>query len=77
MLLVYELTNTLVGYPHVGSLKSMSILWLFMTKNLLKPTNILFNLKEHDKDDVMTIRQVYSARYAYNKSYRGGKTEMK
>ena len=39
-------------------------MFIDMTKTLLKLTNILFILKEHDKDKVTTIRQVYTTRHA-------------
>jgi len=47
-----------------------------MTKSLMKPKNILLTLKEHNGDNVTTIRQVYSAKYAYKRSQRGSRTEM-
>jgi len=47
-----------------------------MTKNQVKPTNILLTLKEKDECNVTTLKQVYNARYRYKRSVRGSRTEL-
>ncbi|XP_014511816.2 protein FAR-RED ELONGATED HYPOCOTYL 3-like [Vigna radiata var. radiata] len=73
----HELVETLVGHPYAGRLNAaeQSIL-IDMTKSQVKPANILLTLKEHNEDNVTTIKQIYNARYTYKRSLRGSRTEM-
>ncbi|XP_022642740.1 PKS-NRPS hybrid synthetase CHGG_01239-like [Vigna radiata var. radiata] len=73
----HELAETLVGHPYAGRLNAaeQSIL-IDMTKSQVKPANILLTLKEHNEDNVTTIKQIYNARYTYKRSLRGSRTEM-
>ncbi|XP_014492146.1 uncharacterized protein LOC106754622 [Vigna radiata var. radiata] len=73
----HELAETLVGHPYAGRLNAIeqSIL-IDMTKSQVKPSNILLTLKEHNEDNVTTIKQIYSARYTYKRSLRESRTEM-
>lgn len=45
-----------------------------LTKNMVKPRDILLTLKDHDQD--ITIKQVYNARQAFRVSQKGPITEM-
>ncbi|XP_052730036.1 uncharacterized protein LOC128195724 [Vigna angularis] len=73
----HELAETLVGHPFAGRLNAaeQSIL-VDMTNSQVKPSNILLTLKEHNEDNVTTIKQIYNARYTYKRSLRGSRTEM-
>ncbi|XP_014489800.1 uncharacterized protein LOC106752603 [Vigna radiata var. radiata] len=73
----HELTETLVGHPFAGRLNAaeQSIL-VDMTKSQVKFSNILLTLKEHNENDVTTIKQMYNVRYTNKRSLRGSRTEM-
>ncbi|XP_047170166.1 uncharacterized protein LOC124838575 [Vigna umbellata] len=73
----HELAETLVGHPFAGRLNvvEQSIL-VDMTNSLVKSSNILLTLKEHNEDNVTTIKQIYNARYTYKRSLKGSRTEM-
>jgi len=59
VLLGCELTETLVGHPYDGKLKSNEQFMLVdMTKSLVTSSNILLTLKEKNEDNVTTIKQV-------------------
>ncbi|XP_004512852.1 uncharacterized protein [Cicer arietinum] len=47
-----------------------------MTKNMIKPRNILMTINDHNVTSLTTIKQVYNARQAYRSSLRGNRTEM-
>ena len=47
-----------------------------MTKNLIKPKNILLELKGKREDNLTVAKQVYNARHRNNRSIRGTRTEM-
>ncbi|XP_004515102.1 uncharacterized protein [Cicer arietinum] len=47
-----------------------------MTKNFVKPKNILMTLMDHNVESLTTKKQVYNARQAYRSSLRGNRTEM-
>ena len=47
-----------------------------MTKNMVKPKNILLKLKEHNDKNVTTIRQMYTAKITCQRSLRGPRIEM-
>jgi len=73
----HDLAETLVGHPYAGRLKpDEHALVVDMTKSLMKPSNILLTLKENNKDNVTTIKQLYNARYTYKRSVRGSRTEL-
>ena len=64
----HDLYNTLVGHPYAGKLKANEHSMLVdMTKSLVKLGNILRTLKENNEDNMTTIKQVYNARYSYNR----------
>ena len=73
----HDLVETLVGHPYAGRLKPDEYaLVVDMTKILVKSSNILLTLKENNKDNVTTIKKLYSARYTYKRSVRGSRTEL-
>ncbi|XP_024628739.1 protein FAR1-RELATED SEQUENCE 5-like [Medicago truncatula] len=47
-----------------------------MTKSLTVPRNILTNLKQNNKENVTTIKQVYNVRTRWRKGERGNMTEL-
>ncbi|KAJ1439897.1 MULE transposase domain [Sesbania bispinosa] len=47
-----------------------------MTKNMVKPRNILLTLKDHNKDNVTTIKQIYNAQHAFRSALWGPRTEL-
>jgi len=60
----HDLSQTLIGHPFVRRLKSTKhSLFFYMIKNQVKSANILLTLKENNKYNVTTIKQVYNARY--------------
>ncbi|XP_068487177.1 uncharacterized protein [Phaseolus vulgaris] len=72
----HDLYDTLVGHPYAGRLKTNEHSMLVdMTKNMVKPGNILRTLKENNEDNMTTIKQIYIARYSYKRSVRGPRTE--
>lgn len=73
----HELADTLVGDAYVGCLSVQErSLVEDMTKSLVKPRNILIKLKEYNKDNRTTIKQVYNARQKIRITRRGPRTEM-
>jgi len=73
----HDMSHTLVGHPFVGRLKSSEqSLLVDMSKNQVKPTNILLTLKENSECNVTMIKQVYNARYTYKRSLRGSRIEL-
>jgi len=73
----HDLAETLVGHPYAGRLKpDEHALVVDMTKSLMKPSNILLILKENNKGNVTTIKQLYNERYTYKRSIRGSRTEL-
>ena len=65
----HDLSDTLVGHPFASRLKSNEqSLLVDMTKSQVKPANILLTLKEKDKCNVTTMKQVYNVRYMYERS---------
>jgi len=58
-----EMAETLVGHTYVGKLKlNEHFKVVDMTKSLVRSTNILFTLKENNKDNVTItkIKQVFN-----------------
>ena len=47
-----------------------------MTKSMIKPTNILLTLKEHNANSSTKMKQVYNARYTYHSSIRDNNSKM-
>ncbi|XP_004489620.1 uncharacterized protein [Cicer arietinum] len=47
-----------------------------MTKNFVKPKDILMTLSDHNIESLTTIKQVYNARQAYRSSLRDNRTEI-
>jgi len=73
----HDLTETLVGHLYAGRLRpDEHVLVVDMRKSLVKPSNILLTLKENNKNNVTTIKQLYNARYTYKRSVRGSRTEL-
>ena len=73
----HALSHTLVGHPYAGRLKKDGHeLVVNMTKSQVKSANISLTLKEKNAHNVTTIKQLYNARYTYNRSVRGPRTEM-
>ncbi|XP_027906868.1 PKS-NRPS hybrid synthetase CHGG_01239-like isoform X1 [Vigna unguiculata] len=68
----HELEETLVGHPYAGRLSAEEkSLVDDMTKNMMKPKDILLTLKDYNMDNVTTIKQIYNARHAYRSSQKG------
>ncbi|KAJ1411502.1 protein FAR-RED ELONGATED HYPOCOTYL 3-like [Sesbania bispinosa] len=73
----HEVAENLEGHAYAGRLNFDELsLVNDMTKNMVKPRNILLTLKEHNKDNVTTIKQIYNARQACRTSLRGPRTEL-
>lgn len=73
----HELAETLSGHSYVGRLSNEEkSLVDDMTKNMVKPRNILLTLKDRNVESLTTIKHVYNARQAYRSSIRGNRTEM-
>ncbi|XP_052726205.1 uncharacterized protein LOC108332571 [Vigna angularis] len=73
----HELAETLVGHPYAGRLNtSEKSLLVDMIKSKVTPANILLTLKQNNDRNVTTIKQIYNARHAYNRSLRGSRTEL-
>jgi len=71
----HALSHTLVGHPYAGRLKKDEHeLVVNMTKNQVRPANILLTLKEKNVHNVTTIKQLYNVRYTYKRSVRGLRT---
>ncbi|KAK7393758.1 hypothetical protein VNO78_22322 [Psophocarpus tetragonolobus] len=68
----HELEETLVGHPYAGRLSAEEkSLVDEMTKKMMTPKEILLTLKDHNMDNVTTIKQIYNARQAYRSSQKG------
>jgi hypothetical protein len=68
----HERAVTLIGHPYPRRLKpDEKTVVADMTKNNVKPGNILLALKEHDPHNVSIIQTIYNERYSYHKSIRG------
>ncbi|KAJ1439532.1 PKS-NRPS hybrid synthetase [Sesbania bispinosa] len=73
----HEVAENLEGHAYAGRLNVDELsLVNDMTKNMVKPRNILLTLKEHNKDNVTTIKQIYNAPEACRTSLRGPRTEL-
>ncbi|XP_004500027.1 uncharacterized protein [Cicer arietinum] len=73
----HELAKKLTGHAFLGRLSQEEKVVLGdMTKNMIKPRNILMTIKDHNVTSLTTIKQVYNARQAYRSSLRGNRTEM-
>ena len=73
----HPLSVNMQGHPYAGRLNEKEKTLLGdMTKSLVKPKNILLTLKEHNENNVTTIKQVYNVRYAYRTKTRGSCTEL-
>jgi len=73
----HDLAEILVGHPYAGRLSvEENAMVEDMTKNSLKPRNILLTMKEKNEKNVTMIKQVYNAMNVHRRSQRGHKTEM-
>ncbi|XP_004506467.1 PKS-NRPS hybrid synthetase cheA-like [Cicer arietinum] len=73
----HELAKKLTGHAFLGRLSQEEKVVLGdMTKNMIKPRNILMTIKDHNVTSLTTIKQVYNVRQAYRSSLRGNRTEM-
>jgi len=73
----HDLAKTLVGHPYAERLRpDEHALVVDMTKRQVKSSNILLTLKENNKDNVTTIKQLYDVIYTYKRSLRGSRTEL-
>ncbi|KAJ1434374.1 MULE transposase domain [Sesbania bispinosa] len=72
-----NVTENLEGHAYASRLTTDELSLLNdMTKNMVKPRNILLTLKDHNKDNVTTIKQIYNARQAFRSALRGPRTEL-
>ncbi|KAJ1385327.1 OTU domain [Sesbania bispinosa] len=73
----HEVAENLEGHAYAGHLNVDELsLVNDMTQNMVKPRNISLTLKEHNKDNVTTIKQIYNARQSCQTSLRGPRTEL-
>ncbi|XP_020216699.1 PKS-NRPS hybrid synthetase CHGG_01239 [Cajanus cajan] len=73
----HDLAETLVGHSYAGRLSAEEkSLVGEMTKNMVKPRNILLTLKDRNVHNLSTIRHIYNYRQAYRSSMKGSRTEM-
>ena len=73
----HEMAKSFVGHPYAGRLsKDEKILVADMTKFMVKPRNILLELKERNANSYTTIKQIYNAKNAYCSSIRKSNTKM-
>ncbi|KAJ1375375.1 MULE transposase domain [Sesbania bispinosa] len=73
----HDVAENLEGHAYAGRLTTNELSLLNdMTKNMVKPRNILLTLKDHNKDNVTTIKQIYNARQAFRSALRGPRTEF-
>ncbi|XP_004516717.1 uncharacterized protein [Cicer arietinum] len=73
----HKLAKKLTGHSFLGRLSQDEKNVLGdMTKNFVKPKNILMTLRDHNVESLTTIKQVYNARQAYRSSLIGNRTEM-
>ncbi|XP_073225793.1 uncharacterized protein [Cicer arietinum] len=67
----HKLAKKLIGHAFLGRLSHEEKIVLGdMTKNMIKPRNILMTIKDHNVTSLTTIKQVYNARQAYRSSLR-------
>jgi len=72
-----KVSETLLGYVHVGCLSSEEKTMLSqMTKNMVKPSQILLTIKDQDHKNVTTIKIVYNERQRYQREQRGPISEV-
>ncbi|KAJ1420153.1 protein FAR1-RELATED SEQUENCE 5-like [Sesbania bispinosa] len=73
----HDVAENLEGHAYAGRLTTDELSLLNdMTKNMVKPRNILLTLKDHNKDNVTTIKQIYNARRTFRSALRGPWTEL-
>jgi alpha-glucosidase len=73
----HERAKVLVGHPYPARLNpDEKQVVANLTKNLVKQSNILLALKDHDPGNLSTLKTVYNERYKYRRSIRGDRTEM-
>ncbi|KAL2323773.1 hypothetical protein Fmac_028152 [Flemingia macrophylla] len=73
----HDLAETLVGHPYAGRLSAEEkSLVDDLTKNMVKPKDILLTLKDHNVDNVTSIKQIYNARQAYRSSQKGSEMQQ-
>ena len=73
----HERAETLVGHAYPGRLTiEEKSLVEDMTKNMVKPKNILLTLKDHNQGNLTTIKHIYNVRQAYRASQKGPRTEL-
>lgn len=71
------LSDDLKGHPYLGRLNpDEKTLLQDMTLGLVKPSKILGTIKEHNKESMTSLKQVYNYRQAYRRLRRGDRTEM-
>jgi len=65
----HDLAETLVGHPYARRLSvEENAMVKDMTKTSVKPKNILLIMKERNKKNVMTIKQVYNEMIVHRRS---------
>ncbi len=73
----HQLAETLLGHSYVGRLSEEEKKLVHeMTRNNVKPRNVLLTVKGRDKENLSTIRHIYNERQRYRSSQRGPRTEM-
>jgi hypothetical protein len=73
----HNLSSLLNGHPFFGRLSHEEKNLLGdMTKNMVKPRNILMTFRDHNVESLTTIKQIYNARQSYRSSIKGNRTEM-
>ncbi|GAU25032.1 hypothetical protein TSUD_155060 [Trifolium subterraneum] len=73
----HDLSNLLTGHSFLGRLShDEKNLLGDMTKNMVKPRNILMTFRDHNEESLTTIKKIYNARQAYRSSIRGNRTKM-
>ncbi|XP_038699631.1 PKS-NRPS hybrid synthetase CHGG_01239-like [Tripterygium wilfordii] len=65
------------GHSYVGKLSTTeNEILVDMSKNLVKPRNILYTLKNKDPDNVSTIKTIYNARQKFRTAEKAGKSQI-
>ncbi|XP_038695464.1 uncharacterized protein LOC119992742 [Tripterygium wilfordii] len=65
------------GHSYVGKLSATeNEILVDMSKNLVKPQNILYTLKNRDPNNVSTIKTIYNARQKFRTAEKVGKSQM-
>lgn len=73
----HPLDKVLDGHLMVGRLKTNeTALVEELTRNLVKPRNIMSTLRERDPENVMAFKQLYNARHRMKLKKRGKRSEM-